>query len=372
MDNYRDKLEMIKYVDTFSNIILRWEQWNERAPPVPPSTPDERNRNRVNGRWQGVKEMDAAEEEYFNTSDDEDQPTPVKATSPTKQQLQAASPSRNNGRNGRPSTPSKPLVDYEDDDDAMEGSDDTAATLNNATYKDITATSTSPADSNSPPQTPKLRHATSSSSTLTPTSSTSTSPIMSPTESSIPTPERLAEKRRRTELEDDDDELGKLSSKSNKKRTSPTAEGDGAKGKGVFLQRKRSGLVMASIGKTAEASGPPAKKIAISLGAGKTGGATASSGSQAANSSKTRASLGEKSKKPLKAVDGEEGADTATEGEEDAVDVKKLGNGTEAGGDGTAPITTSPPPSSTAIADSDGGGGDGGTAGGPDPDKEKE
>ncbi|KAL7269978.1 Platinum sensitivity protein [Rhizina undulata] len=55
-------------------------------------------------RWQGVKDMDAAEEEYFNGSDDED-------SSPRKK-----SPAKANG------TPAsvKPLVDYPDDEDAMD------------------------------------------------------------------------------------------------------------------------------------------------------------------------------------------------------------------------------------------------------------
>ena len=319
------------------------------------------------GRWQGAKEIDPSEEEYFNTSDDEEY-TLVKDSSPAKklQQAAAVSPSRNG--NGRPKTPSKPLVDYDDDDDAMEGSD---ATNHRITNKNSTSPGTidknpSSANSVSPPQTPKLRHVIS---TALPLSSSATgSPLASPTESTIPIPERLAEKRRRTELDDDDDELGKLSNRSNKKRTSPSADGDNGKSKGgVLLQRKRSGLAM-SLGKTPEGGGPPAKKIAISLGSGKTGCGVVTTMAATANSTGTttimKASSPAKTNKPLKGLDGEEEANdssaaAATVGEDGAV--IKTGNGDTTDVTSSSSINSISTAIVTTDTSGDGGGGDGDT-----------
>lgn len=79
VEKYRDKLQDITYVDTFQNLILRYEQMQGYGAEVDStlfsqgeSTPSQRHP--PNGqRWQGVREMDAAEEEYFNTSDDEEE-----------------------------------------------------------------------------------------------------------------------------------------------------------------------------------------------------------------------------------------------------------------------------------------------------------
>lgn len=283
VDNYREKLEKIKYVDTFSNIIIRWEQWNERAPQVLPSTPDDRNRNRVNGgRWHGVKEPDALEEEYFNTSDDEDETIPVKDSPTSKQQRAAAPLLRNNGRLPRP------LVEYEDEDEPMEGIGDATTTNNDA--------DTGKSTSNTPSTVPTLR--------LRHSAYTSSSSPPSPTEATIPTPERLAEKRRRTELEDDDDELGKLSVRINKKRTSsPTTDGKSAGG----LQRKRSGTGLSSGVWGVEGVVEPAKKkIAISLNAGKAGTGMGITTSTVSTASTTADKV---VKRALKAVEGEEDVD---------------------------------------------------------------
>ena len=281
VDNYREKLEKIKYVDTFSNIIIRWEQWNERAPQVLPSTPDDRNRNRVNGgRWQGVKEPDASEEEYFNTSDDEEETIFVKDLPASKQLRAAASPLRGNGRL------SKPLVEYEDEDDVMEGIGDAAATTTN----NVIDTRKSISNTQNTVPTLKLRHAAATSSSSPP----------SPTNATIPTPERLAEKRRRTELEDDDDELGKLSVRSKKRTSSPTTDGKSAGG----LQRKRSGTGLSSGVWGAEGVVEPAKKkIAISLNAGKAGSSMGITTSTVNTASTTPTE--KVAKRAIKVVEGE-------------------------------------------------------------------
>lgn len=78
VEKYREKLEHITYVDTFQNLILRFDQmqgYGAEADSTLFSQDDGTPRRMpLNGqRWQGVKELDAAEEEYFNTSDDEDE-----------------------------------------------------------------------------------------------------------------------------------------------------------------------------------------------------------------------------------------------------------------------------------------------------------
>lgn len=80
VEKYREKLENIIYVDTFQSLIIRYDQmqgygaegdsalFSHDEPPTPP-----RKIQMNNPRWQGVRELDPAEEDYFNTSDDEDE-----------------------------------------------------------------------------------------------------------------------------------------------------------------------------------------------------------------------------------------------------------------------------------------------------------
>lgn len=77
VDKYREKLQNITYVDTFQNLIIRYDQmqgYGAEAEPTLLSQDEESMPRRIpiNGqRWQGEREIDAVEEEYFNTSDDE-------------------------------------------------------------------------------------------------------------------------------------------------------------------------------------------------------------------------------------------------------------------------------------------------------------
>lgn len=79
VEKYREKLERITYVDTFQNLIIRYDQMQGYGAEADSTlfSQDEGDTPRripMNGqRWQGVKEMDAAEEEYFAGSDDEDE-----------------------------------------------------------------------------------------------------------------------------------------------------------------------------------------------------------------------------------------------------------------------------------------------------------
>jgi protein phosphatase 4 regulatory subunit 3 len=82
VEKYRDKLKDITYVDSFQNLMNRYDQMQAdnvdvdhtlfREPEE--STPPPTMRSRVNGgqRYQGIKEMDTEQEDYFNASDDDD------------------------------------------------------------------------------------------------------------------------------------------------------------------------------------------------------------------------------------------------------------------------------------------------------------
>ena len=220
VEHYRGKLQDITYVDTFQNLILRYDQMNGYSADMENTLFGQEDGSntpgmKVNGnqRWQGVKEMDATEEEYFNTSDDEDELSA--RAKPGTPMTNGASPLV------------KPLVDYPDDDDELM---DTKGGLPDR--KPLTA----PDD--------EVRSA-SSDKTLSPKPLT---PIPQTP------PERLSEKRRREE--DEEDELGKLS---HIKRRSPSVSSLGSTTTTLSntLRRKKSF--------TSSKDSPTGKKIAISL-----------------------------------------------------------------------------------------------------------
>jgi protein phosphatase-4 regulatory subunit 3 len=218
VETHREKLQVITYVDTFQNLILRYDQINE--PPttqeldnsftsVDSDTPG-RHVSLINGgKWsQGLRDPDAEEEAYFNGSDDEDDGLPSAA-----KPVNGASPVR-------------PLVNYPDDDDAID--DD----------MDILATST---PSTSP-------HTASSATQARDSPSTAKTSVGSP-------PERLSEKRRREE-DEEDELLASLSSSGTKRRASLTS--NSSTGSLRSLRRKSSNIAIK------DGSGPP-KKISLSI-----------------------------------------------------------------------------------------------------------
>lgn len=183
VENYRGKLQEIKYVDTFQTLILRYDQFQGYNPDdatlfgqdhegrTPP-------RSNVNGnqRWQGVKEMDAAEEAYFDTSDDEDELANAKLTMKRLAQANGASPyARALGS----------LVDYPDDDEET---------------------------MDAPPRVMERQPVERMNARAVNENAASALAV-----SNAPPPERLSEKRRREE-DEEEDELGKLST--SKRRTS--------------------------------------------------------------------------------------------------------------------------------------------------------
>jgi protein phosphatase-4 regulatory subunit 3 len=232
VENYRSRLEQITYVPVFQELILRYDQMLDYNPEIESalfgqegnSTPTRTRTNGVSNRWQGVREMAPEEEEYFNTSDDEDElAAKPKTTTPST--------------NGVPITP-KPLVDYPDDDDDESGE---IGVESGEIPVAFDGKNTPPASVSTSPQTAS----TPSSSNLSSTPIQQQSP-----------PERLSEKRRRDE--EDEDELVKLSL--SKRRTSNSSVSS-VKGTdshpGAFLRRKKSF--------TSGKDGHGGRRIAISL-----------------------------------------------------------------------------------------------------------
>ncbi|TKA79362.1 hypothetical protein B0A49_01009 [Cryomyces minteri] len=222
VENYREKLKDITYVNTFQSLILKYDQIQSGYPTEGDQSfttqeADTPNRGVINGgqRWQSLKDTDAEEEAYFNGSDGEDEddgslPTAVKSAI-----------------NG--TSPLRPLVNYPDDEeDAM----DILASPSTPGYEVKSVQSPSPTTQALTVQSPR-----------TP-------------------PEKLSEKRRREE--DEEDELGKMLTHPKRRSSvsSVSSTGSTASTHGHMLRKKKS----INAGK----DGPP-KKIAISL-AVKSGG----------------------------------------------------------------------------------------------------
>ena len=218
VETFRSKLLEITYVDTFQSLVNRYEQMQGFNPDADTtlfsndSTTTPNRTPNVNGtRWPGVKEMDAVEEAYFNTSDDEDEPSPKPVSSKAAK------------TNGVASSPVlRSLVDYPDDD---EDSMDTT-----------------------PPEPVLL----------------GTKPELAPSPMlQTPPPERLSEKRRREE-DNDEDELGKLTS--TKRRNSGSSASSFGSAAGHNTLKRKKGF---KNDRDSPTNGSSAKKIEISLSAKK-------------------------------------------------------------------------------------------------------
>ncbi|OAX83130.1 hypothetical protein ACJ72_02507 [Emergomyces africanus] len=277
VEKYRDILKNITYVDTFQNLIFRYDQLQGYGAAaevdVTLFSQDESTgapRMLINGgqRWHGVREMDAAEEEYFDTSDDEEDEVCYSSRElehgedeeeerdmsvkfrqahsfhdgtsilivdyqQDKQQRMdttATNASESAARavpvNGSASPVVKPLVDYPDDDD-----DDTMDTRHSPP-------STTRNHNRSPNLSPGQHHPTTTTTTTTTTSSQRLPPY------------RYTEKRRREE-DDDDDELVKLSSGTKRRSSSLSSIGSsGSISIGIGSLRKKKSF--SGVGKNDE------------------------------------------------------------------------------------------------------------------------
>lgn len=214
VENHRDKLLSLSYLMTFRDLILRYDKPQAYTATMDSfiDDSDEIGRKPPPGtRMMEHISMDPAEEEYWNTSDPEDEDEQPQRTA-------EKTPATSNGS----VTPGTPLVDYPSDED----------------------------DENVDPNAPVSQSGSGSDKgsedTDLPVSSESAHTLVSP-------PERIAEKRRREE--DDVDELDKLSQ--NKRRNSTSAPSSPAS-QGIARRRK-------SFTPGSGNAGQGSKKIAISL-----------------------------------------------------------------------------------------------------------
>ncbi|KAI1074930.1 DUF625-domain-containing protein [Whalleya microplaca] len=209
VENYRERLLTLTYLDLFRTLIIRYDQTGGFTAKMDYSmdVDDEpRRRANINPRTGGLMEhltMDQNDDEYWNTSDDEED-------------FQPKSGHRTSSTNGEPSN-TKPLVDYASDEEADENVD--AGALS--------------ADEDKPEDEPKK--ANESPATVAP-------PL-----------ERLSEKRRREE--DEEDDLTKMVQ--HKRRNSSSASSNNSSTSGILRKRK-------SMSGARDAGGGP-KKIAISI-----------------------------------------------------------------------------------------------------------
>lgn len=244
VERYRDKIQDITYVDTFTALISRFDHASQGYTNMDASfldTEDEgQGRSQPGGgrRWQGVRDLDAAEEQYFNTSDDEDDVAGAK------------SPTGRDGASLNGASPlAKPLVDYASDEEADIADAELAGIL--------------PSREDGSPLPPQREAEAEARKSASP-----------------PPPERLSEKRRREE--DDEDELTKLATQQSKRRNSSSSVAStGSNGSTQMLRRKKSFTSSRDGG--GGGGGGGAKKISISLApaikSGGDGGAGADDGS---------------------------------------------------------------------------------------------
>ena len=279
--DYRPILENISYVDTFHLLIRRYDIWMNQAlggieGGVFGSEDDSGKGSEIGGSharangapghgtgwsglrgWSGVRDLEAEQEEYFNTSDDEDE---LLSSTPSSVRPSTSGVATHGGIIRSALGSSKPLVDYpEDDDDDDVDVDEEAVDMK----------------ARPPPSTPSTPPTSSSRDGRSPSplSSHQLPPITGDgVLPSQPLPlEKIKEKRRREE--DDEDELGKLTLT---KRRSSMNMGKGFGGHILggkdreseggptnTLRRKKSFLGGKEVGGLASG-----KKIAITLGLG--------------------------------------------------------------------------------------------------------
>lgn len=246
VEKYREKMMAITYVDIFEKLIQRYDELQGYALEADTTLFSQEEispaqRGVINGqRWQGVREMDAAEEEYFNASDDEEEVCISEDTLQTSANdilnVQWPSDARQDGLAVvNQETSHVKLVDYPDDDEDDAGDlMDAKAESMGVEKQEIELLERRIADTSSVG--PRLAQAP---------------------------PEKISEKRRRDE--DDQDELGRLAQNGPKRRSSSASSNAS-----MYLRRRRSSVDRGmknsannEISNAATNTGP--KKIAINL-----------------------------------------------------------------------------------------------------------
>ncbi|KAI1660066.1 DUF625-domain-containing protein [Daldinia decipiens] len=216
VENYRDKVQRLTYMDLFRTLITRYDQTGGFSANmdyfIEVDDEPRRRANIINPKTGALMEhiaMDQAEEEYWNTSDDEED-------------MQTKPGNRTTCTNGESNA--KPLVDYASDEEGDENLDAGALSADEDRQDDGSKKTDDNSGDVAPP------------------------------------PERLSEKRRREE--DEEDDLSKMVQ--HKRRNSSTASSSASGVSGV-LRKKRS------ISGAREAANAP-RKIAISLSPNLKGG----------------------------------------------------------------------------------------------------
>lgn len=226
VENYREKITALGYLETFSDLVRLYEQGRGFAGNMDTyfmESEDEigRRPTHVNGRMMEQISVDPMEEEYWNTSDDEEE----------NQTKLAARGSLVPGPGPGPG-PLSALVDYHSDEESDEnGGDVVMAQTDSEISKEG-------------------KGGKSEAKPLTTTSADTAPPSLSSTP-----PERLSEKRRREE--EDDDEMGKMMQQ-NKRRNSTSAVRN-ANGAAATLSKKKP------FGGAPNSGPGGAKKISIHL-----------------------------------------------------------------------------------------------------------
>ncbi|KAI1461968.1 DUF625-domain-containing protein [Annulohypoxylon moriforme] len=209
VENYRDKVQALAYLDLFRTMLIRYDQTGGFSVNmdyyIEVDDEPRKRQNIINPKTGALMEhlaMDQAEEEYWNTSDEEDD--------------MQGKPGNRTSMNGE-SPNAKPLVDYASDEEGDENLDAGALSADEDRQDDgLRKTSQSPR-SVAPPQ------------------------------------ERLSEKRRREE--DEEDDLSKMVQ--HKRRNSTSASSNSSAVSGILRKKK-------SMSGARDAGGGP-RKIAISL-----------------------------------------------------------------------------------------------------------
>ncbi|KAK1506894.1 hypothetical protein CTAM01_03226 [Colletotrichum tamarilloi] len=221
VQNYRERLVDLSYMETFRNVLVLYDQTQGHTAEFYTESEEDLARRTAANTNQRMMEhiaVDQAEEDYFNTSDDED--------GPESRAFDKVQPTNGSAAS---TLASKPLVDYPSDEEVDENADPEVLPTSGEKQDGTDGASDTSSES-----------------------------------SSVAPPERLSEKRRREE--DDDDELGKLMQ--NKRRNSSSA-GSNASMTSSMVRRKKT---FADRPNTAAP-----KKIAISISPSvKTGGAARS------------------------------------------------------------------------------------------------
>ena len=241
VETYREKLKDITYVDTFQNLVMRYEQMQGYNPEMEQtlfSNDDDvhaNGRNNMNGNrgWVGLRDMEQAEEEYFNTSDDDEEDpehdvaNEIRLRDVSDRMQWHQRRLRSEMTNGNASPLGKPLVDYpdDDDDDSSERGGPTPST------PESEKENSSPEQGKTTPEkTPPQR-------TLQPSPE-----IKSAAESPTPgPPERLSEKRRREE-DEEEDALGNLSTGVKRRNSTTNATNKNSQASASSVKRKKSFL----------------------------------------------------------------------------------------------------------------------------------